>query len=91
MIIWLFLMQLCLLPGSELVADVNAEEAVVAMAHGDAGKYLIGTLVAMIMLLVVGKRIIRLLFPLVAPTHCPTAKFFAFPAIRIPDHTVGAD
>ena len=84
-------MQPCLLPGSELVADVNAEEAVVDMDHGDAGKYLIGTLVAMIMLPEVGKRIIRLLLPLVAPIRYLTAKFFAFPAIRIPAHTVGTD
>ena len=77
--------------GSELAADANAKEAVVAMALGDVGKYLIGTLAGMTMLQADGKRIIRLLFPLVAPIRYLTAKFFAFPAIRIPAHTVGAD
>ena len=77
MTIWLFLMQLYLLLGSELVADVNVEEAVVAMALGDVGKYLIGTLAEMTTLREDGKRIIRLLFPRVVPIHYPTVKFSA--------------
>ena len=84
-------MQPCLPLGSEQVADVNVEEAVVAMAPGDAGKYLIGVLAATTMLQVDGKHIIRLLFPLAVATLCPTVRFFAFLAIRIPAHTVGAD
>ena len=84
-------MQLYLLLGSEQVADVNVEEAVVVMVPGDVGRYLIGILAVMIILPVLGKHIIRSLFPQVAPMHCPTAKFFAFPAIRILAHTVGTD
>ena len=77
MTIWLFLMLLYSLLGSEPVADANAEEAVVDMAPGDAGKYLIGTLAEMIMLREDGKRIIRLLFLWAVLIHCPTAKFSA--------------
>lgn len=84
MTLWLFLMQLCLPLGSELVADVNVEEAAVATAHGDAGKYLIGILAATIMLQVAGKHIIKLLFPLEVATLCPTVRFFAFLVTRRP-------
>ena len=85
---WLFQMQLCLLLGDEQVADVNAEEAVVAMVPGDAGKCLIGILAETTMPLEVGKRIIRLLFPQVAPIHYQTAKFFACLVTRILAPTV---
>lgn len=91
MTIWLFLMQLCLPLGSELVADVNVEEAVVATAHGDAGRYLIGVLAAMIILLAAGKHTIKLLFPLVVAIHYPTARSFAFLVTITPALTVDAN
>ena len=91
MTIWLFLMQLCLQLGSEQVAGVNAEEAVVAMVLGDVGRYLIGVLAAMIILLAAGKHTIKLLFPLVVAIHYPTARFFAFLVIRTPALTVDAN
>ena len=84
-------MQLCSLHGSVQVADVNVEEAVVATAPGDAGRYLIGILAERITLPVAGKRIIKLLFPLAVVTHYPTAKFSAFPATRTPAHTADAN
>ena len=77
--------------GSVQVADVNAEEAVVAMAPGNVGKFLIGILAERIMLRVAGKRIIKLLFPLAVATRYPTVKFSAFLATRTPAHTADAN
>lgn len=91
MTLWLFLMQPYLPLGSVRVADVNAEEAVVATAPGDAGRYLIGILAERITLPVAGKHIIKLLFPLAVVTRYPTAKFSAFPATRTPAHTADAN
>ena len=91
MTIWLFLMQLCTLHGSVRVADVNAEEAVVATAPGDAGRYLIGILAERITHPVAGKHIIKLLFPLAVEIHYPTVKFSAFPATRTLAHTADAN
>lgn len=88
MIIWLFLMQLYLPLGIELVGDVNVEEVVVDTGLGDVGRYLIGILEAMIMLQVGGKRTIKLLFLQAVVILCQTAKFFAFLAIKTPIHTV---
>ena len=86
--IWLFLMLLYLLLGRDLVADVNVEEAVVAMVHGNAEKYLIGILVEMTMPREDGKHIIRLLFLLVVLIRYQTAKFFACLVTRILAPTV---
>lgn len=70
-------------PGSARADDANAEEAAVDMDRGNAERYLTGNPAVMTTLPVVGKRTIRLQFPPVAPTLCPTARFSAFPAIRI--------
>lgn len=91
MTIWLFLMQLCLLLGSVQVADVNVEETAVGMVLGDAGRYLIGILAAMIMPPVVGRHITRLLFHQVAAILCPIAKFSAFLVTRTPALTADAN
>ena len=91
MTIWLFLTQPYLPLGSVRVADVNVEEAVVATAPGDAGRFLIGILAERIMLREAGKHIIKLLFPLAVVTHYPTAKFSAFPATRTPARTADAN
>ena len=91
MTLWLFLMQPYLPLGSVRVADVNAEEAVVATAPGDAGRYLIGILAERITLPVAGKRITKLLFPLAVAIHYPTVKFSAFLATRTPAHTADAN
>ena len=91
MTLWLFLMQPYLPLGSVRVADVNAEEAVVATAPGDAGRYLIGILAERIMLRAAGKHITKLLFPLAVAIHYPTVKFSAFPATRTPARTADAN
>ena len=91
MTIWLFLIQLCLLLGSELVADVNVEEAIVDMVLGDAGRCLIGILAERITLPVDGRHTIRWPFLLAEATLCPTVKFSAFPVTRTPAHTADAN
>lgn len=91
MILWLFLMQLCLLLGSEQVADVNVEEAAVDTVLGDVGKCLIGILAERIMLPADGRHTTRLPFPLAAVTLCLTAKSFAFPVTRILAHMAVAN
>ena len=77
--------------GSVRVADANAEEAAVAMAPGNAGRFLIGILAERIMLRVVGKHITKLLFPLAVATRYPTVKFSVFPATRTPAHMADAN
>ena len=57
--LWLFLILLSVPPGSARAAVVNADEVVVGMAPGDAGKYLTGILAVMILLWAAGKRTIR--------------------------------
>lgn len=77
---WLFLIPLSVQPGSARVVAANVEEASVAMALGDAERYLIGTPVVMTMPPAAGKPTTRWLFPLVALTHFQTAKFSALHA-----------
>ena len=84
-------MQLCLLLGSEQVADVNAEEVAADTVLGDAGRYLIGILAGMITLPADGRHTTRLPFPLVAATLCLTAKSLALPVTRTPAHTAVAN
>ena len=81
--IWLFLMQPSSQPGSARADDANAEEATVDMVPGDAVRFLSGIPEAWTMLPVVGKRTTRCLYIRVDLTLCPTARFSAFPAIRI--------
>ena len=69
--------------GNVQVDDVNVEEVAVDMALGVAVSSLIGIPVARIMLPEDGKHIIRLLFLLEVPILYPTARYSAFPAIRI--------
>ena len=90
-LIWLFLMQLSLRLGGVLAADVSAGEVAVDMVLGDAGKYLIGILVATIMHMVAGKHIIKLLFLQVEQILCPTVKYFAFLATKTLALTADAD
>ena len=71
-------------PGSARADDVNAEGAIVDMVPGDAVRSLTGMPAVWTMLPVVGKHIIRCLYIRVDLTACPTARFSAFPAIRIP-------
>ena len=81
--IWLFLMQPSSQPGSARADDANAEEATVDMVPGDAVRYLTGTPAAWTMLPAVGRHITKCLYIRADLTPCPTARFSAFPAIRI--------
>ena len=82
--IWLFLMQPSSQPGSARADDANAEEATAVMVPGDAVRFLAGTPAVWTMLPVVGKRTTRCLYIRADLIPCPTARFSAFPAIRIP-------